>query len=305
MYDLAEEKIKKRMKEMVSEIKDLKKEKEELQVELDTLARTNQLVGAGEYEKHQKLTIEISQLEEMLKKLQSKDTLMRHETFYSILEKEKQSEIEAFQVTANTNDPLTREYGKKRLAEVNKELVELKKFFSYIDFLKEKKHNLEIMAVEIKGMNRLRKELSSKYQAVLDLSIVELSDRELSQTIGNLRKESPQILDKMIALNHKLDGLKIEGLVPLSNSYLRAKQSENPVEKTREDGINEINRYKKECWIAQNNHAKYYSFLVSLTAEYKQMETKKMSISEKNRQTATVKKVIHNLRVLTNVKEIL
>ena len=296
MYDLAEEKIKKRMKEMVSEIKDLKKEKEELQVELDTLARTNQLVGAGEYEKHQKLTIEISQLEEMLKKLQSKDTLMRHETFYSILEKEKQSEIEAFQVTANTNDPLTREYGKKRLAEVNKELVELKKFFRYIDFLKEKKHNLEIMAVEIKGMNRLRKELSSKYQAVLDLSIVELSDRELSQTIGNLRKESPQILDKMIALNHKLDGLKIEGLVPLSNSYLRAKQSENPVEKTREDGINEINRYKKECWIAQNNHAKYYSFLVSLTAEYKQMETKKMSISEKNRQTATVKKVIHNLK---------
>ena len=103
------------MKEMVSEIKDLKKEKEKLQVELDTLARTNQLVGAGEYEKHQKLTIEISQLEEMLKKMQSKDALMRHETFYSILEKEKQSEIEAFQVTANTNDPLTREYGKKRM----------------------------------------------------------------------------------------------------------------------------------------------------------------------------------------------
>lgn len=296
MYDLAEEKIKKRMKEMVSEIKDLKKEKEELQVELDTLARTNQLVGAGEYEKHQKLTIEISQLEEMLKKLRSKDTLIRHETFYSILEKEKQSEIEAFQVTANTNDPLTREYGKKRLAEVNKELVELKKFFSYIDFLKEKKHNLEIMAVEIKGMNRLRKELSSKYQAVLDLPIVELSDRELSQTIGNLRKESPQILDKMIALNYKVDSLKIEGLVPLSNSKLRAKQSENPVEKTREDGINEIKMYKKECWIAQNNHAKYYSFLVSLTAEYKRMETKKMSISEKNRQTAIVKRVIHNLK---------
>lgn len=91
----------------------------------------------------------------------------------------------------------------------------------------------------------------------------------------NVRKESPQILDKMIALNSKMDGLKIEGLVPLSNSKLREKQSENPVEKTREDGINEIKMYKKECWIAQNNHAKYYSFLVSLTAEYKQMETKK------------------------------
>lgn len=66
--------------------------------------------------------------------------------------------------------------------------------------------------------------------------------------------------------------------------------------KTREDGINEINMYKKECWIAQNDHAKYYSSLVSLTAEYKQMETKKMSISEKNRQTATVKRVIYNLK---------
>lgn len=296
MYDLAEKKIKKRMKEMVSEIKDLKKEKEELQVELDTLARTNQLVGAGEYEKHQKLTIEIRQLEEMLKKLQSKDVVMRHETFYSILEKEKQSEIEAFQITANTDDPLTREYGKKRLEEVNKEQIELKKFFSYIDSLKEKKHNLEIMAVEVKDMSRLKKELSSKYQAVLDLSIGELSNRELSQTIGNLRKESPQTLDKMIALNYKLDGLEIEGIVPLSNSKLRVKQSEKSVVKTREDAINVINRYKKECWIAQNNHAKYYSFLVSLTEEYKQMETKKLSISEKNRQTATVKKVIHNLK---------
>ncbi|MGM0155809.1 hypothetical protein IGI47_000051 [Enterococcus sp. AZ191] len=145
-------------------------------------------------------------------------------------------------------------------------------------------------------MSRLKKELSSKYQAVLDLSIGELSNRELSQTIGNLRKESPQTLDKMIALNYKLDGLEIEGIVPLSNSKLRVKQSEKSVVKTREDAINVINRYKKECWIAQNNHAKYYSFLVSLTEEYKQMETKKLSISEKNRQTATVKKVIHNLK---------
>lgn len=296
MYDLAEKKIKKRIKETISEIKYLKKEKVELQVELDTLARTNQLVRAVEYEKHQKLTIKISQLEEMLKKLQSKDMVMRHETFYSILEKEKQSEIEAFQITANTDHPLTREYGKKRLEEVNKEQIELKKFFSYIDSLKEKKHNLEIMAVEVKDMNRLKKELSSKYQAVLDLSIGELSNRELLQTIGNLRKESPQILDKMIALNSKLDGLKIEGIVPLSNSKLRVKQSEIPVVKTRVDGISVINRYKEECWIAQNNHAKYYSFLVSLTEEYKQMETKKMSISEKNRQTAIVKRVIHNLK---------
>lgn len=48
----------KNKKEMVSEIKYLKKEK--LQVELDTLVRTNQLVGAGEYEKHQKMIIKIS-----------------------------------------------------------------------------------------------------------------------------------------------------------------------------------------------------------------------------------------------------